>query len=51
MKNLIFIAFLFIAFAFKTNQTITCDKTALTSSCKKKLDPYKSDSQKLTKIA
>jgi hypothetical protein len=38
-------------FGFTTIQTAdNCDKKALTASCKKKLEPYKYDSQKFTKI-
>jgi hypothetical protein len=40
-----------LAYGFTTVQTAdNCDKKALTASCKKKLDPYKYDSQKFTKI-
>lgn len=42
---------LVFVFGFTTIQTAdNCDKKALTTSCKKKLDPYKYDSQKFTKI-
>lgn len=42
---------LIFVFGFTTIQTAdNCDKKALTTSCKKKLDPYKYDSQKFTKI-
>ncbi len=44
------VGLLFI-FGFTTLQTAdNCDKKALTASCKKKLEPFKYDSQKFTKI-
>jgi hypothetical protein len=53
MKNVVYIilASAALAFGFTTVQTPdNCDKKALTAACKKKLEPYKYDSQKFTKI-
>lgn len=53
MKKVFYIGLvgLIFAFGFTTIQTAdNCDKKTLTSSCKKKLEPYKYDSQKFTKI-
>ncbi len=53
MKKAFYISLvgLVFVFGFTTIQTAdNCDKKALTTSCKKKLDPYKYDSQKFTKI-
>jgi hypothetical protein len=44
---------LIFMYGFTTIQTQTadnCDKKALTTSCKKKMEPFKYDSQKFTKI-
>lgn len=42
---------LVFAYGFTTIQTTdNCDKKALTTSCKKKMEPFKYDSQKFTKI-
>lgn len=51
MKKLIFAFVIGIAFAFTTIQSVdNCDKQALSASCRKKMDPFKYDSQKFTKI-
>src|SRR5688500_16759961 len=53
MKNVIYIvlASAVLALGFTTIQTAdNCDKKTLTAACKKKLEPYKYDSQKFTKI-
>ena len=53
MKKAYFISLvgLLFLFGFTTIQTTdSCDKKAMTASCKKKLDQYKYDSQKFTKI-
>lgn len=53
MKKAFYISLvgLLFIFGFTTIQTAdNCDKKALTTSCKKKLEPYKYDSQKFTKI-
>ncbi len=53
MKKVFFIGLisLVFVFGFTTIQTdVVIDKKALTSSCKKKLDPFQYDSQKFTKI-
>jgi hypothetical protein len=53
MKKVFYIVLASAVFAlgFTTIQTAdNCDKKALTASCKKKLEPYKYDSQKYTKI-
>ena len=53
MKKVIYIGLvgLIFAFGFTTIQTAdNCDKKALSASCKKKLEPYKYDSQKFTRI-
>jgi len=52
MKKIIYIGLvgLIFAFGFTTIQTDNCDKKALSASCKKKLEPYKYDSQKFTRI-
>src|ERR1044072_6498558 len=42
---------LIFVYGFTTIQaTDNCDKKALTASCKKKMEPFKYDSQKFTKI-
>jgi hypothetical protein len=42
---------LIFVFGFTTIQTTdNCDKKTLTTSCKKKMEPFKYDSQKFTKI-
>lgn len=42
---------LIFIYGFTAIQTIdNCDKKALTTSCKKKMEPFKYDSQKFTKI-
>lgn len=53
MKKAFYISLVGMVFilGFTTIQTAdNCDKKALTTSCKKKLEPYKYDSQKFTKI-
>ncbi len=53
MKKAYFISLvgLLFLFGFTTIQTTdSCDKKSMTASCKKKLDQYKYDSQKFTKI-
>ncbi len=53
MKKAFYISLvgLVFIFGFTTIQTAdNCDKKAMTASCKKKLDPFKYDSQKFTKI-
>jgi hypothetical protein len=53
MKKAYFISLVGLLFllGFTTIQTTdSCDKKAMTASCKKKLDQYKYDSQKFTKI-
>ena len=53
MKKTFYISLvgLVFIFGFTTIQTAdNCDKKAMTASCKKKLDPFKYDSQKFTKI-
>jgi hypothetical protein len=53
MKKAFYISLvgLVFIFGFTTIQTAdNCDKKAMTTSCKKKLDPFKYDSQKFTKI-
>lgn len=53
MKKIILTGFigLIIAYGFTTKQSsVSCDKTTLSSNCKKKLEPFKYDSQKFTKI-
>src|ERR1700749_4380098 len=53
MKKALYIGLvgLVFAFGFTTIQTTdNCDKKALTASCKKKLEPFKYDSQKFTKV-
>lgn len=53
MKKIFFISFigLLFAYAFTPIQaTDNVDKNALTASCRKKMDPYKYDSQKFTRI-
>lgn len=37
-------------YGFTAIEADTCDKKALTASCKKKMEPFKYDSQKFTKI-
>ncbi|MGZ4049525.1 MAG: hypothetical protein ACXVPU_09455 [Bacteroidia bacterium] len=53
MKKAFYISLvgLVFVFGFTTIQTSdNCDKKAMTATCKKKLDPFKYDSQKFTKI-
>lgn len=53
MKKAFYISLvgLVFVFGFTTIQTAdNCDKKALTASCKKKMEPFKYDSQKFTKI-
>ncbi len=53
MKKTFFISFigLLFAYAFTPIQTAdNVDKNALTASCRKKMEPYKYDSQKFTRI-
>lgn len=51
MKKIICAGLIGIAFAFTTIQTTdNCDKKALSASCRKKMEPFKYDSQKFTKI-
>jgi hypothetical protein len=53
MKKLFYTGLLGLIFVygFTTIQsTDNCDKKALTASCKKKMEPFKYDSQKFTKI-
>jgi hypothetical protein len=53
MKNIYYIGILGIAalVGFTTIQTQdACDKKAITATCKKKMEPFKYDSQKFTKI-
>ncbi len=53
MKNMPHIALICLVFAFgftTIQQPDNVDKKALTTSCKKKIDPFKYDSQKFTKI-
>ena len=53
MKKIFFISFigLLFAYAFTPIQTAdNVDKNALTASCRKRMDPYKYDSQKFTRI-
>ena len=53
MKKIVFIGLiaLILTYGFKAIQTsVSCDKTTLSNSCKKKLQPFKYDSQKFTKI-
>jgi hypothetical protein len=53
MKKAFYISLvgLVFIFGFTTIQTAdNCDKKALTTSCKKKLEPFKYDSQKFSKI-
>ncbi|MGQ0828996.1 MAG: hypothetical protein ACT4ON_11460 [Bacteroidota bacterium] len=53
MKKTVYIGMigLFAMYGFTTlQQTPEVDKKALTASCKKKIEPYKYDSQKFTKI-
>jgi hypothetical protein len=54
MKKIFYIGLVGLVFAygFTILQTSdNCDKKALTTSCKKKLEPFKYDSQKFTKVA
>lgn len=53
MKKLFYISLVSLVFAygFTTIQTAdNCDKKTITANCKKKLKPFKYDSQKFTKI-
>jgi hypothetical protein len=53
MKKIFFTGLVGLVFiyGFTTIQTAdNCDKKALTTSCKKKMEPFKYDSQKFTKI-
>lgn len=53
MKKLFYTGLLglFFMYGFTTIQTTdNCDKKTLTTSCKKKMEPFKYDSQKFTKI-
>ncbi len=53
MKKTLFLSFigLLFAYAFTPAQTTdNVDKNALTASCKKKMEPFKYDSQKFTRI-
>lgn len=51
MKKALYIGLIGLVFGFTTIQsTDIVDKKALTMSCKKKLEPFKYDSQKFTKI-
>ena len=51
MKKFIYAVLIGVAFAFTTIQsTDNCNKQALSASCRKKLEPFKYDSQKFTKI-
>lgn len=53
MKKIFYIGLVILVFAygFTTIQNAdNCDKKAITTNCKKKLKPYKYDSQKFTKI-
>jgi len=53
MKKLFYTGLLglFFVYGFTTIQTTdNCDKKTLTASCKKKMEPFKYDSQKFTKI-
>ncbi len=52
MKKIIFIGFigLLISYGFRARQSVSCDKTSLSATCKKKLERYKYDRQKFTKI-
>jgi len=54
MKKIVFISLmagLVVTYGFTTTQTMdSCDKKTLTASCKKKLDEFKYDSQKFSKI-
>jgi hypothetical protein len=53
MKKVFYIGLvgLIFAYGFTTIQTAdNCDKKTLTTACKKKLEPFKYDSQKFTKI-
>ncbi|MCW3083892.1 MAG: hypothetical protein JWP12_1258 [Bacteroidetes bacterium] len=54
MKKIVYAGLvgLVFVFGFTTIQSPdNCDKKALTASCKKKMEPYKYDSQKFTKIS
>ncbi|MDQ3046907.1 MAG: hypothetical protein M3R27_05110 [Bacteroidota bacterium] len=53
MKKVFYLSLIGLVFAygFTTIQSAeTADKKAITASCKKKMEPYKYDSQKFTKI-
>ena len=53
MKKVVYIGIisLIAMYGFTTiQQTLEVDKKALSASCKKKIEPYKYDSQKFTKI-
>jgi hypothetical protein len=55
MKNILIhsllVSFMFFNYGFKAIQNAdNCDKKGLTENCKKKLDTYKYDSQKFSKI-
>lgn len=53
MKKIFYISLvsLIFAYGFTTIQTAdNCDKKTITANCKKKLKPYKYDSQKFTKV-
>lgn len=52
MRKLIIPGFLvlLIIFGFQFQSSLSCDKAALTAACKKKMEPYKYDNQKFTKV-